>query len=304
MIGSVAVDVVAEGMYLEAVLARFGTTEPTDAPVELRLELGPDVPVPPDQPGQGSDLLTFWSRGDDHWIGVGDAIGYVSGSTVTIGGPADPEAARVALDILCQATMAVAFSGPRRVLVHGAAFGRGAEAMLVVGPSGAGKSTAAAAALLAGWELLSDDLVVVDLDPPRLTGVRRPPMFPDGLLAGSRFESAAFVVEDDPRQRTRLPADVLTAETRPLAGIVIVAHGTGDGGLEALEPGNLDVISGALAVGPYPPFMRRQFGALVAVVGLPTYRLRHAEDGERRIAVASQRLGEALDRAVQGRARP
>lgn len=302
MIGSVAVEIVAEGRYLDAVRSRFGITEATERDIEFRFELGPDVPRPPaGDPGDGGDLLTCWTRDDDHWVGVGDAVGHLSGNTVTIGGPAKTDDDLAALDVLCQSMVAVAFAGPRRVVVHGAAVGRGEQVVLVVGRSGAGKSTTAAAALLAGWELLSDDLVVVDLDPPRLTGVHRAPMFPDGLLAGSRFEDSARIVDDDPRRRTRLPADVLTAETRPLAGIVVVDHGTGDGGLEVLEPGNLEVISGAFAVRPYAPFMRRQFGALVEVVGLPTFRLLHAEAEDRRLELAAVRLGEALDIAIEGR---
>ena len=302
MIGSVAVEIVAEGRYLGAVRSRFGVTEPTEQEVEFRFELGPEVPAPPEgDAGDGSDLLTCWSRGDEHWVGVGDAVGHLASDTVTIGGPAETDDDLAALDILCQSMVAVAFAGPRRVVVHGAAVGRGDEVVLVVGRSGAGKSTTAAAALIAGWELLSDDLVVVDLDPPRLTGIRRAPMFPDGLLSGSRFEQSARVVADDPRRRARLPAEVLTAETRPLAGIVVVDHGTGEGGLEVLEPGNLEVISGAFAVRPYAPFMRRQFGALVEVVGLPTFRLRHAEAEDRRLELAAVRLGEALDIATEGR---
>jgi hypothetical protein len=302
MIGSVAVEIVAEGRYLGAVRSRFGVTEPTAEEVEFRFVLGPDVPVPPEgDPGDGGDLLTCWTRADDHWVGVGDAVGHLSAGTVVIGGPAESEDDLAALDILCQSMVAVAFAGPRRVVVHGAAVGRGDDVMLVVGPSGAGKSTTAAAALVAGWELLSDDLVVVDLDPPRLTGIRRAPMFPDGLLVGSRFESSGRVVADDPRRRTRLPADVLVAETRALAGIVVVDHGTDEGGLEVLEPGNLEVISGALAVRPYAPFMRRQFAALVQVVSLPTFRLRHAEAEDRRLEMAAVRLGEALEMAIARR---
>ena len=231
--------------------------EPTDLAVEYRFELGPRVPVPPPgDPGDPSDLLRCWSRGDDHWIGVGEAVGMISGNNVTIGGPAETEDDLAALDILCQSMLAVAFAGPRRVVVHGAAVGRGSDVMLVVGPSGAGKSTTAAAALLTGWELLSDDLVVVDLDPARLTGVRRAPMFPDGLLAGSHFDEMALVVDDDSRGRTRLPADVLTASTRPLAGLVVVSHGTADGGLDVLEPGSLDIISGAALSAFHAPPVR------------------------------------------------
>lgn len=299
MIGSVAVEVDAAGPYLEALKGRFGVGEPTERDAECRFRLGPEVPeLPRDDAGHASSFLTCWSQGDDHWVQVGDAVARVRGTEVAIGGPAETEDDMASLDVLCQSMIAVVFASPSRVVVHGAAVGRGSDALLVVGPSGAGKSTTAAAALLAGWELLSDDLVVVDLAPPRSTGIRRPPMFPDGLLAGSRFERVASVAGDDPRRRSRLPAEVLTGETRPLAGIVVVDHGTGDGDLDILEPGNLDVISGALAVHPYAPFMRRQFAALVQLVALPTYRMRHAADQRVRMDRAVARLDEALTDAT------
>ena len=95
------------------------------------------------------------------------------------------------------------------------------------------------------------------------------------------------------------PPTCSPASTRPLAGLVVVSHGTADGGLDVLEPGSLDIISGAFAVRPYPPFMRRQFAALVEVAGLPTYRLRHAEDEDRRLTLAIERLDEALTDAVE-----
>ena len=134
MIGSVAVEIVAEGPYLGAIRARFGVAEPTDLAVEYRFELGSRVPVPPpDDPGDPSELLRCWSRGDDHWIGVGEAVGMISGSNVTIGGPAETEDDLAALDILCQSMLAVAFAGPRRVVVHGAAVGRGLLHAVAVG---------------------------------------------------------------------------------------------------------------------------------------------------------------------------
>ena len=102
-----------------------------------------------------------------------------------------------------------------------------------------------------------------------------------------------------PFLQSQLRIEVRIAQ--PLAGIVVVSHGTADGGLDVLEPGSLDVISGAFAVRPYPPFMRRQFAALVEVAGLPTYRLRHAEDEDRRLTLAIERLDEALTDGVERR---
>ena len=47
------------------------------------------------------------------------------------------------------------------MLLHGAAAADERGALLIVAESGRGKSTAAAAALRAGWRLLSDDLTLV-----------------------------------------------------------------------------------------------------------------------------------------------
>jgi hypothetical protein len=47
--------------------------------------------------------------------------------------------------------------------LHGAALARGSEAAIFLGDSGTGKSTLAAAALKAGWTVLSEDLVAVEV---------------------------------------------------------------------------------------------------------------------------------------------
>jgi hypothetical protein len=47
--------------------------------------------------------------------------------------------------------------------LHGAALARGSQAAIFLGDSGAGKSTLAAAALRAGWTVLSEDLIAVDV---------------------------------------------------------------------------------------------------------------------------------------------
>jgi hypothetical protein len=46
--------------------------------------------------------------------------------------------------------------------VHAAAVARDGRAVLLPAPAGSGKSTLAAACVLAGWELLADDTVVLD----------------------------------------------------------------------------------------------------------------------------------------------
>jgi hypothetical protein len=54
---------------------------------------------------------------------------------------------------------------PSRLLVHAGAVGLNGRGVLLAGPSGSGKSTTAVAALLAGFDYVGDDYVLLDLSP-------------------------------------------------------------------------------------------------------------------------------------------
>lgn len=58
--------------------------------------------------------------------------------------------------------LATAGENERFVLFHAATIARGSRALVLPGDSGAGKSTLAAAAMLAGWTLLSDEYAAFD----------------------------------------------------------------------------------------------------------------------------------------------
>ena len=60
------------------------------------------------------------------------------------------------------------------VLLHGAMIARGGEGALVLGATGSGKSTAAFAAQQSGWDLCSDDLVIIGIVDGQLQGVGVP----------------------------------------------------------------------------------------------------------------------------------
>lgn len=90
----------------------------------------------------------------------------------------------------------LALSGPRRLLVHAAAIGRGAFGALLVGAGGSGKSTTALAALLSGLDYVGDDYVLLDVavEPPvahALYGLAKLVPGTEALLPG--FDRTAIV---------------------------------------------------------------------------------------------------------------
>jgi HprK-related kinase A len=60
--------------------------------------------------------------------------------------------------------MQVALGEQRRLLIHAAAVERGGKAVILPGESGSGKSTLAAMLGEAGWRLMADEFVMIDLD--------------------------------------------------------------------------------------------------------------------------------------------
>lgn len=54
------------------------------------------------------------------------------------------------------------YASPQPVTAHAALLGRGASAVLILGPKYAGKSTLACALWRSGWDLLTDDVALID----------------------------------------------------------------------------------------------------------------------------------------------
>ena len=178
-----------------------------------------------------------------------------------------------------------------RYLVHGAAIARDGRAFLVLGESRAGKSTLAAAALEAGWAVLSDDQAVLaaDGDTIQVYGVHRDPAIP--------MELGGPVVEQGtplrgPRQRALLDRTVLTPGAAELAGTIVVAHATEPAG--TLVPANgrhvvpllLRSFAPTADAALRPPF----FAFTERVVALPAWELGHAADVSQRRAHAARSL--------------
>ena len=180
-----------------------------------------------------------------------------------------------------------------RYLVHGAAVARDGIGFLVLGESRAGKSTFAAAALEAGWAVLSDDLVVLAPDAGGICmhGVHREPAIPMEL-GGPVVEQATPM--DGPRGRASLDRGVLTSGTVDLAGTIVVSHSAEAGGTFDPTGGRRLV---PLLMKSFPPTvdaaLRPEFFAFTErVIGLPAWELGHARDVAQRRAHVARALSQ------------
>lgn len=150
-----------------------------------------------------------------------------------------------------------------RVPVHASAFLLDDVAVLLAGPSGSGKSCLALAAMQAGFPLLSDDTVYVQLEPRlRIWGL------PGAVHV---FPQDAPVGEDRPLRfrggRLKMPVPPPDGELRAIAAdravLCVLAHGK-EVGLEALEADEVEACLGE----PAPGFdlLRAEVSAAVAAV--------------------------------------
>lgn len=268
--------------------SRLGTAPTTEA-AEVDIELVTVAPaVPAGAAAQELDYTHGWEDDGRLWIGLDGARAMVDGTRVKVGGPVATDDELDCFDDVLQFAVAVAVARSDRLMMHAAVVARDDDALLLVGESGMGKSTLSAAALVAGWDLLGDDLAIVDTGSMRARGVARPPMVPGEV---GRAHGLDGEDEDGPRGRIRLPASTLTPGSRRLIGIVSVVHGT-DGHVEDLGRGDLAVLDAGFAAPPFRAALRRQFRASAALVALPAHRLAHAADERVRVRRAQELLDE------------
>lgn len=292
-VAGVAVGVTAsDDRYAACATDRLGAVAARDeAEIEVTISaVAP--PAPADAESQEMENWTAHELDGVLWIGLHDAWARFEPGVLDIGGPLDSPRDVDVLDDLLQFAIAVGVARPDRLMVHAAVLARGDDALLVVGRSGRGKSTLAAAALLGGWELLGDDLAVIDTTTFAVQAVRRPPMVP--LEIADRHGLAGDRVGEEPRgrRRVRLDVDRLARGRRRLVGLVAVDHGT-DGHVEFLGTGDLEVLDDALAVPPFRSVIRRHLAAGAALVTLPAVLLAHAADVDDRVRRAQVLLDEA-----------
>jgi len=293
-VAGISIDVSASSDYLTFVTDRVGSVR-TVADVDIDLVIGRHIPGPPDRaPDQHLEMVDSWFDDDTLWMRIGSAVAKASDHRLEIGGAIDKPFDYKSIDLMVQFGVAAVCADRNRLMIHAAVVAKGQHALILVGKSGYGKSTAATAALLYGWDLLSDDLAVANPATRKVQGVARPPRLPAEVADRLGMSGESELGE---RGRTILDAGVLTAGPREMAGLVMVGHGT-DGSLERLVSGDLHAIDDALAVPPFKPVIRRHLAPAAALSSLPTYRLLHARDEAIRLEKAAELLDEALESAL------
>lgn len=189
-----------------------------------------------------------------------------------------------------------------RVPVHAAAVSHGTRTLLLSGASGAGKSTMAYACVVAGFDLLAEDAVFVDLSgaQPRLWA-HSPQLWMAADTVRFFPELAGRPVVERPNGKRRIrvpaPAPILTTA----GDVVTVLLGRG-GGEPSLHPIDAKIVGDLLERDDTEGFDQYP-DARPAVVAwmrtLPAYRLDAGADP----AAAAHLLRELAERGVAGSAR-
>jgi hypothetical protein len=179
-----------------------------------------------------------------------------------------------------------------RFLLHGAAVRRDDGAVLAVGPSGSGKSSLAYGAHLTGWRVCGDDMVVVDVNSPRLDvrGVARVPTLPADVAAGV----AGVDLPEDARGRVELAWLALDHRPAPIDAVVVCGHDDAEGDVAPISPPvALESLVPALVLSALSEPVTRWFPIAARLARGPCFQLRLDADPETRLSRAGQLLDQA-----------
>jgi tetratricopeptide (TPR) repeat protein len=196
--------------------------------------------------------------------------------------------------------MLASLLGPHgRFLLHGGAIQRDGEAVLVLGDSGVGKSTLIFGALDAGWNVLSDDLVVIhsQASGPEVSGIPKSLAVPDELLGDDRRSSALGM---DGRGRRELAFEDWDRGSHPVKAVVVVAHGDEDRArIEAIESSQLLALLLRGMLCRQPSIVRSYVPSAIALCARPAYRLLHSRAAEERAPQAAEAVAAHLVAATK-----
>lgn len=184
-----------------------------------------------------------------------------------------------------------------RLLLHAGLVSRESGAALITGSTGSGKSTIAIAALVAGWALESDDLVVVKVgrDGPLAFGL--PKVLMVDRTVASQLGLALAALPGDDRKRLMLPIEA-HGGWRRVRILIRADHDSRDGRLRRLghDEALANVTSSFLET-PRLGALARQLANIAALACRPSFVLAHAADPVHRLTRAAELLSGAWERA-------
>jgi hypothetical protein len=195
--------------------------------------------------------------------------------------------------------MLASLLGPHgRFLLHGGAIQRDGEAVLVLGDSGVGKSTLIFGALDAGWNVLSDDLVVIhsQASGPEVTGIPKSLAVPHEVL-GDNWRASAL--GPDARGRRVLSFEEWDRGSHPVKAVVVVTHGDAEQTrIEAIESSQLLALLMRGMLSRQPSIVRGYVHSAIALCARPACRLLHSRTAETRAPQAAAAVAAHLDAAT------
>jgi hypothetical protein len=263
---------------------------PTDRDPDVRLAFGSHMqPLPERSPDEIQGDLQLWHDDEALTIACGTRVSArVESSRGELGGYS-PELGTV-FHHFAPFMLSSLLAPQGRFVLHAGAIQRAGQAVLVLGGSGVGKSTLILGALQDGWNVLSDDLVVVrsDSSGPVVSGIPQGLVVPSEVIAG---EASDRPDSGDLRGRRQLPFEAWDRAWHPVKGIVIVAHGASE--QAEIEPVETRWLLGVLVYSMLcrQPVRVRDYTRLaIALCDLPGCRLLHSRAPEER----AQRAIEAL----------
>lgn len=290
-VGGISVQLAVSLNVERVAMSRFGSDPSHAAPAAIVIsEVAGSVP---DRvPDHADDRISMWFGADTVWMAGDGCFAEVQAGQINLG--LRSRVLEADLDLLLQYGLALALPVDRWMM-HAAVVAQGDTALVVIGSSGRGKSTMAAAALAAGWDLLTDDLAIVDVAAREVRGVRRGPAVPAEVAANLGVPTN--LIEGDARNRRRADVGVLAEGSRTLIGAVVVDHGTHGGGVfEIAPPDRARVLLEGLPAPAVPPVLRRALPVVAALAARPVYRIAHAADPDHRLEAAAAHLTEVMRR--------
>jgi hypothetical protein len=249
---------------------------------------------PPDRPAdEHQSGVEFWHDDDALSIASGPEVGgRVQLREATLGGYS-PNLGRL-FHQLAPFMLASLLAPHGRFLLHGGAIQRDGEAVIVLGDSGLGKSTLIFGALKAGWNVLSDDLVVVRADGPgpMVSGIPKSLAVPQEILGD---DVDGFALAPDARSRRALAFEDWDRGAYPVKAVVVVAHGDREQTLvETIESSQMLELLMRGMLSRQPTNVRGYVRLAIALCALPARRLLHSRAPETRAQQAAEAVAAHL----------